>query len=39
MGTEDPPGMQAFNFFPFAMPPQYSSEYKNSSTKIVISIS
>src|SRR3954467_4567267 len=39
MGTEDPPGIQAFNFFPLAMPPQYSSLYRNSSTDIIISIS
>ena len=27
MGTDEPPGIQAFNFLPFAIPPQYSSEY------------
>ena len=25
IGTEDPPGIQAFNLFPFGIPPQYSS--------------
>src|SRR4029077_13426063 len=39
IGTDDPPGIHAFNFLPFAMPPQYSSLYIKSSTEIVISIS
>src|SRR5690349_11980422 len=39
MGTDDPPGIHAFNFFPLGMPPQNSSLYKNSSTDIVMSIS
>ena len=26
IGTEEPPGMQAFSFFPLGIPPQYSSE-------------
>src|ERR1700712_359152 len=32
IGTDEPPATTAFNRFPLAMPPQYSSEYKNSST-------
>src|SRR6185436_1262701 len=31
--------MQAFNFLPFGIPPQYSSLYINSSTEQVMSIS
>ncbi len=26
IGTEEPPGIHAFNFLPFGIPPQYSSE-------------
>ena len=26
IGTEEPPATTAFNFLPFQMPPQYSSE-------------
>lgn len=37
--ADEPPGIQAFNFFPFGMPPQYSLLKINSSTEIVISIS
>src|SRR5574343_1827601 len=32
IGTDDPPATTAFNRFPFLIPPQYLSEYKNSST-------
>ena len=32
MGTDDPPATTAFKRLPLAIPPQYSSEYKNSST-------
>src|SRR4029078_9649692 len=39
IGTDDPPGIQAFNLLPFAMPPQYSSLQINSSTEIFISSS
>src|SRR5215203_5574272 len=39
IGTEEPPGIQAFNFFPLAIPPQYSSLKINSSTEMVMSIS
>ena len=39
IGTLEPPGIHAFNFLPFAIPPQYSLLYINSSTVMVISIS
>src|ERR1700739_989441 len=39
IGTDEPPGIQAFSFFPFGIPPQYSLLKINSSTEIVISIS
>src|SRR6218665_259346 len=39
IGTDEPPGIQAFNLFPFGIPPQYSSLKINSSTLMVISIS
>src|SRR6202012_741683 len=32
IGTDDPPATTAFKRLPLAMPPQYSSLYKNSST-------
>src|SRR3954470_18288214 len=39
MGTDEPPGIQAFRRLPLAIPPQYSSLYINSSTEMVMSIS
>src|ERR1044072_5266071 len=39
IGTDEPPGIHAFNLFPLGIPPQYSSLKINSSTEIVISIS
>src|ERR1700761_7100470 len=32
IGTDEPPATTAFKRLPLAIPPQYSSEYKNSST-------
>src|SRR6185295_14330060 len=39
IGTDEPPATTAFIFFPFAIPPQYSSEKINSSTGTPSSIS